>query len=233
MQLSDGNECMRVVMVLQAFAQRYLQPRGLFEEECECSFILSRIINLLVSGGKILGRLSLLLDLIQKHHKLYKKCYPHCCKPKLHLLYHLPETFRYLCGNSSCFTAERKHRWSKRLANNAAKRFYKTLLIRLMLMECKNFRQQGCFEPIHGGSEPSPLKKSSYARLRELGVQSPQDAMQSWTRIHTPRGVMSLNDIVRIGSDEFGIAISIFPSSKSSQAGRRQDSSARPKFCLA
>ena len=218
MQLADGGECMRVVMVLHAFAQRYLQPRGLFEEKCECLFLLSRIINLLVSGDKILGRLSLLLDLIQKHHKLYKKCYPHCCKPKLHLLYHLAQLFRYLRGNFSCFSAERKHRWSKRLAHHAAKRFYKTLLIRMMRMACKSFKKQRCFEPIHGASEASPLRKSSYARLRELGVQGPQDAMQSWTRIRTPKGVMSLRDIVRIGSDEFGIAMSVFPSPKSSQA---------------
>ena len=76
-------------MVLQAFAQRYLQPKGLFKKECECLFLLARIIRLLTSGDRVLGRLSLLLDLIKRHHEVYKELYPKCCIPKLHLLYHL------------------------------------------------------------------------------------------------------------------------------------------------
>ena len=210
MALADGGECIRVVMVLQAFVQRYLQPRGLFEEECECLLLLARIIHLLKSGDKILGRLSLLLELIQKHHRLYKKLYPNCCKPKLHLLYHLAETFRYLIGNYSCFSPERKHRWSKRVANNTTKAFYKTLLIRLTRMACTSFKDPDHFKPIGGYQDAKPVKTSVYARLRKLGLRDSHDLLRSWTEIRLPSGHVRVNDVVQIGSDEFALALSLF-----------------------
>ena len=210
MQLADGSECIRVVMVLQAFAQRYLQPKGLFKKECECLFLLARIIRLLTSGDRVLGRLSLLLDLIKRHHEVYKELYPKCCIPKLHLLYHLADTFRYLCGNFSCFTPERKHRWGKRLCANANQHFHRTLLIRLTRMACKGVKRRASFEPIRFEAEPTALRDACFARLRALGVRAPRDVMRCCLKIRTPRGEMSVNDVVRIGSDEFGLVLSLF-----------------------
>ena len=229
MQFKDGGECISVVMVLQAFAQRYLQQRGLFEKECECLFLLARIILLLKSGHRVLGRLSLLLDLIKQHHELFKQLYPECCKPKLHLLYHLPETFRYLRGNYSCFCPERKHRLSKRLCVNATKNSHRTVLIRLTRMSFESYKTHALFEPIRFVNEPRHLNNPVFARLRALGVQAPRDVMRSAINIRTPRGTFHIGDVVRIGSEEFGLAISLF-SITEGVAGRAEPiSSARPK----
>ena len=80
---ANAEECMRVVTVLTAFARRYLEARGPFKEEIKCLFLLARIIRLLRSRDKVIGRLSLLTDLLKQHQLLYERLDVGSCIPKL------------------------------------------------------------------------------------------------------------------------------------------------------
>ena len=74
------------------------------------------VVDLLLSGDLILGRLATLERLLQDHHELYMALQPQCAKPKLHLNRHLPKAMERHRVNVSCLPPERKHKDAKRKA---------------------------------------------------------------------------------------------------------------------
>ena len=208
MQFANSAECIQVIIVLQALAQRFLVPRGIFPQECKSLSLLGRIIQLLRSGDKILGRLSLLEDLIKRHHVLFKSLYPKCCKPKLHYISHTPDVFRRMRGNWSCFTPERKHRWAKRMAAWCFKGFHRTLLVRLTRISIKDMGRVDNFKAIRFEAEPTHLNKPQLKSLREMGVES--DLLETYRALHTPHGTVCKGDVVRFESGDVGVALLLF-----------------------
>ena len=209
MQLADAVECIKVVMVLQVLVQRFLEPRGLFPDESASLLLLSRIIRLLRSGDRALGRLSLLRDLIKQHHEKYKRLYPMCVKPKLHYLSHTPDVFQWLRGNYSCFTPERKHRWAKRMASHSFKTFHRTLLHRLTRMGCQAMKGHETFIPYRLEDKPRGPSDALLGSLRALGVHDARDCMLSSSHLKTPRGILHKGDLLGLGSGEFGLALGV------------------------
>ena len=108
-----ASEMLSLVVVVCLWAQWCLQPMGVLEDEIKSLLLLGRILYLLRTGNKAIGKLPLLQKLILEHHDLFVKLYPDGAKPKCHLLLHIPELFARFLVNLSCFVTERKHKQSK------------------------------------------------------------------------------------------------------------------------
>lgn len=113
-----ASEVLVAVPILVLFAESVLQPAGLLADHCQCLIHLSDILDVVRQQEKALAMLDFLQESINKHGILFKQLYPGCCKPKFHWLFHLPDDFRRLQVNMSCFAPERKHRAVKTIGSH-------------------------------------------------------------------------------------------------------------------
>lgn len=113
---SFASELFFVVEVLWQFCVLVLTPAGKLPRHVRAFELLRRIVRLCSMGDAVLTRLAELRAVICEHHELFVELYPTRVRPKLHYLLHLPDVFRSLQANLSCFVTERKHRAVKEIA---------------------------------------------------------------------------------------------------------------------
>jgi len=114
--------------VLDAFIDTVLAPMEVLSEHLQCFKLLCLMFALLRMGDRCLDRLDLLRNTMYEHHVMFMRLYPSCGKPKLHYLRHVVDCFAYWKRCLNCFSTERKHRYSKKIASFVFNRMTKSLL---------------------------------------------------------------------------------------------------------
>jgi len=127
-----ASELLQLIEGLGALVEAVLHDVYVLREEVECFRMLVRICYLLRSGDIVLGRLGLLRALLSAHHEAYIRVYPACLKPKLHWLLHFPGCAETAGHNLSCFSGERLHSTSKKIANTAFSNVASSLTTRIV-----------------------------------------------------------------------------------------------------
>lgn len=113
---SFASEILTALPIVALFAEVVLQPVNMLSDYCQCMIHLNDILDVIVQQERALAMLDFLKESIRRRGILFKKLYPGCCKPKFHWLFHLPDDFKRLQANMSCFAPERKHRAVKTVA---------------------------------------------------------------------------------------------------------------------
>ena len=138
---SFASPMLSLVPIIGAFLVDYMAPGGRYpgiDPHVECWVLLVDILGLLTCGGtRAVQYMDLLVDLIGKHHKLYRKLYPKTIKPKWHHMLHLPSQYAAMKKIISCFVTERKHRSLKRAALYVFRYLEHTSLADLVTQQCE------------------------------------------------------------------------------------------------
>ena len=115
------------------------------EDHIACYLLLTNILGLLCMGAEsAMPHVELLATRIVQHHELYASLYDGidgAFKPKFHHMLHLPEVFARLGRVVSCFTAERKHRASKRAALYVFRHLEQTVMADLINAQCQQMTE--------------------------------------------------------------------------------------------
>ena len=136
-----ASEMFQLMDIFTGFLAVVDLPQGLLEEETECLQSLIRIIDLLsLQEGAVPLAASLDRE-VEVHHRLFLRLYPECNKPKTHWLRHVPRHLREFRCNLSCFSAERKHKGVKQLANSITKDPEKGALYRAVSQSLSAFEE--------------------------------------------------------------------------------------------
>ena len=141
-------ELLMLVPGLLVVSSMVLQPTDTMGAHVMCLQMMYTIQVLILAGNNALPYLTLLDDLLDAHHDLFMTLYPRCAKPKLHYARHMARLFRKFQCVVTCFSAERSHRRSKRVANYAHKNVTKTIGHRLFLERISAFEDSTLFQGI-------------------------------------------------------------------------------------
>ena len=123
-----GSEMLTAVVKMAFFMDLVAAPVGQLPRHCVHIRQAKNIIDMLLSGDVVLGRLATLDKLLKEHHDMFLSLHGQCAKPKLHFNRHLPEAMRNHGLNVSCLPPERKHKDAKRRATYLFRGFTGTLL---------------------------------------------------------------------------------------------------------
>ena len=127
-----------LVPIMVCFLSEVVQSPHDLDDNVECFTVLSYIIGTCNLGPKEVPKyVDLLRGLIKKHHELFTRLYPkNAVKPKFHHLLHIIDNCNFLQACLSCFTAERKHRTTKRSAVWVFRGIDNSVLRNLVLRHC-------------------------------------------------------------------------------------------------
>ena len=114
-----AGETLSAIAVLGKFTDAVVKPLGVARDHVECFDALRNIIDLLGQARRMLPSTDLLKRSLADHHEKFRAVYPRCCKPKLHLVRHVPQSMDRFGVELNCFATERKHKKSKRIAEFA------------------------------------------------------------------------------------------------------------------
>jgi hypothetical protein len=136
MRLFAG-EMLAVVPILNAFLEDAVRPSGELVAHLDAYDLMARILALLQMGPSAASRRRAeLAALIDKHHAKFVEAYGEDeAKPKWHHMIHLPEHGPHLNRILSCFTAERKHKDTKRAATNLFNEYDSAVLRKLLYQQ--------------------------------------------------------------------------------------------------
>ena len=112
-----------------------------FPEHARYLDLAYNISFLLMLGERAVPHAGLLDTLLQAHHDLYCELFAECIIPKTHYATHLGAMMASFGANFNCFTPERLHKLSKRIAVHCYNSLGKSMLIRLLvagLLHAKN-----------------------------------------------------------------------------------------------
>ena len=141
-----GSEVMTAITKMCFFMDVVAAPMDALPRHTRHLHQARRIVDLLLSGDSIMGRLATLEQLLEEHHKEYMALQPQCAKPKLHLNRHLPAAMKRHRVNVSCLPPERKHKDAKRKASFLFNRWNDSLLSQETTHMTQVFRHGGIFE---------------------------------------------------------------------------------------
>lgn len=127
-----ASEFFLILPLLRFFCEEVLVPARRLQQHIRCFMLLCQIVAMCKSGNAVLSRLEELQGMIEDHHSLFVALYPGSVRPKLHYLLHIPDVFRRLRANVSCFVTERKHRVAKGLAAHTFRHFERTMTIDIL-----------------------------------------------------------------------------------------------------
>ena len=136
--------------VLTGFCDMVLTPASSLPAHATTMRMLFTIQCLVLLGDSALPRMQFLDELLEAHQDLFLLLYIACAKPKLHYMRHLAWLYAKFGKAPTCFSAERPHRQSKRVAAHSYNRMSHTLLAR-GLMKRLQFIQNADFMPVRLG----------------------------------------------------------------------------------
>ena len=105
-----------------------IAPTGEMEHHISSLTLLYTIQVAVMWGDRSCQFVHLLNDIVDAHHQLFIRLYPRCCKPKMHYRRHLPDLMAQFMKVITCFSAERRHRMSKRIAAYSHNQLHLTML---------------------------------------------------------------------------------------------------------
>jgi hypothetical protein len=187
-----------LVPALLVVSSMVLRPQGLMEAHTTCLEMMYTIQVIIMFGNSALPHLDLLEQLLDAHHQLYMMLYPQCQKPKLHYGRQMARMFRRLQCVLTCFSAERYHRRSKRVAANSFKCWTDTCRQRLFLDKLSAVRDAALFH----ATKPSASSLSSGRwkwMFRAQGLRAL--SRHTWLRMAGP-GWVKTGDFVLCRKDE-------------------------------
>ena len=135
-----ASEMFLVAAVLTLFIEMVLTPANLLVEHNACFSYMCVILNILCSGDAAVANVAQLERAIALHHEAFIQLYGDSAKPKLHYLWHVPQCIRRWLANLSCFSAERKHRQVKKIANHTYRHFERHVLGKLLAEDISGFQ---------------------------------------------------------------------------------------------
>jgi hypothetical protein len=124
-------------------------------------------------GDSSIPHLQLLDELLEAHQAIFLLLYPACAKPKIHYMRHLARMYWKFKKAITCFSAERHHRMSKRVAAFCFYNMSHTLIARGLLKRLQ-FMQNTDFIAVRLGKSLRTHGRRSgrHARvLQGIGVQ--------------------------------------------------------------
>ena len=123
-----AGELMTIVPILALFLELAVVPQGVLQDHCRCFFLLNQLMQVMSLGADTaVAHAGLIERIIDQHHALFRRLYPHVIKPKLHALFHIGHHIRNLQKLLSCWVTERKHRISKAFASRTFRNYEATL----------------------------------------------------------------------------------------------------------
>ena len=160
-------EVLQAIHVLGAFSDMVLKPSGKLKDKAVAFDKLRNIADLFKLGDFAVPRADLLESLLEEHHVAFMFCYPRCAKPKLHYARHIPRKWRRYRKNLSCFSSERRHRFSKRIAAFSYNKLSKTLIAHDVNEFFHNLRSPTTFEAttLRGTTNAVPELASIFAPI--------------------------------------------------------------------
>ena len=163
-----ATEVMRLVECVAVLLD--VEPIVAMPDETNCLKLLVRIMYILRSGDDAVRRLRLLQDLLRRHHDAYLRLYPDCLKPKLHWLLHVVLCIMLHRVNLSCFTGERLHITTKRIARNAFRNMAGTVTDRVLADWVSKVNAPTSVEPSFFASAEREANASHLDLLRGAGA---------------------------------------------------------------
>ena len=135
---SFASPMLTLVPIIGAFLVDHCSHKASMPPHIECWLLLVQILGVLTCGGtQAVEYMEYLVDLIEKHHKLFVELYPKNIKPKWHHMLHLPRQYETMKKIISCFVTERKHRSLKRSALYVFRYLEHTSLADLVTQQCE------------------------------------------------------------------------------------------------
>ena len=135
---SFASPMLTLVPIIGAFLVDHCGHKASMPPHIECWLLLVQILGLLTCGGtQAVEHMEYLVDLIDKHHKLFAELYPKNIKPKWHHMLHLPRQYETMTKIISCFVTERKHRSLKRATLYVFRYLETTSLADLVTQDCE------------------------------------------------------------------------------------------------
>ena len=123
-----ASEMLFLMPCMVALAELVIAPMGEMEHHISSLKLLYTIQVAVMWGDRSCQFVDLLNDIVDAHHQLFIRLYPRCCKPKMHYLRHLPDLMAQFMKVITCFSAERRHRMSKRIAAYSYTQLHLTML---------------------------------------------------------------------------------------------------------
>ena len=162
-------EMLVIVPWLIAFGDMVLAPGGLMFAHMACLRLLYDIQVIIMLGDAAHRIVGLLVQIVAAHHDLYLALYPRCMKPKLHFLRHLPGLIDYFKCVLTCFSGERHHKASKRMASFLYKNMATTLLRRSSVACLHDLVDESLFQEVTLGARAKRQRSRWMPLIRSLG----------------------------------------------------------------
>jgi hypothetical protein len=168
-----AGETIVLVASLTALCDMVLTPAAILEPHATSMRMLFTIQCLVLLGDSSIPHLQLLDELLEAHQAIFLLLYPACAKPKIHYMRHLARMYWKFKKAITCFSAERHHRMSKRVAAFCFYNMSHTLIARGLLKRLQ-FMQNTDFIAVRLGKSLRTHGRRSgrHARvLQGIGVQ--------------------------------------------------------------
>jgi hypothetical protein len=134
------------IVVLGAFSDSILKPSGVIPLHAAAFGKLRNLADFFKQGQHTVSRVDVLEKLLEDHHVFFLGLYPACAKPKLHYARHIPQKWRRFGRNLTCFSTERRHRFSKRIASYTYNKLSQSMLAHDVNEFFKNITCPSTFE---------------------------------------------------------------------------------------
>jgi len=168
-----ASETLQLVEIFVAFADMVLEPAGIMPGHVLCLRFLYTIQVIIMLGDEACNHIDRFEDLLSAHHTLYMQLYSRCAKPKLHYMRMLAGQYRKFGRVVTCFSAERHHRASKRMAAYCFRNIGHTLIRRRTMHTILDLQQPEAFCHERLGTMGAPRSQRSRwpLLLRSHGLQ--------------------------------------------------------------
>ena len=127
-----------------------------------CLRLLYTIQIIILSGDEACNHIDRLEDVLSGHHQLYMQLYGRwCSKPKMHYMLQLARQYRKFGRVVTCFSAERHHRASKRMAAYCFRNIGHTLIRRRTMQTVQAMQKPETFDSARLGANNKPGSQRS------------------------------------------------------------------------
>jgi hypothetical protein len=200
---SFSGTVLSIVPIMTAYAVAIIPAHGhTLSVHRQCMEKLCEMLSIFRMGAKsVLPHLARLRRVIAEHARLFITAYPDAARPKFHHLFHISDNVMFVGALLSCFTAERKHKDTKRVATYMFRHIDNTVIDDLVAQQCDAMVDNANILKMSYQVDPAQMSLPGGAKLLRS------------SKCVLPCSEVGKKDIVWLKDDSVGEVVSFWASS--------------------
>ncbi len=202
-----AGEVFTVAVALACFVDVVLVPAGKLRDHVACFQHMCHILEILQTGDLAVPRAAELACCVRAYQTLFLQLYEECAKPKLHYLWHIPESLAHFQRNLNCFNPERMHKSVKATANHCFRYLESHTVAKLLQGMLWHVEHDPYVFHAHHLCDPRPAPSMlDWLRLLLPTARDPQVSRVA----HTEHGYVHAGDLLQLTGDDIKVDVAKF-----------------------